>query len=71
MPLVIMEPVKGGNLAGFSDDINDRFHQMDPEASVASFALRWVGSHPNVKVIFKRNVHHAAGGGQPEDLRFL
>ena len=51
MPLVIMEPVKGGNLAGFSDDINDRFHQMDPEASVASFALRWVGSHPNVKVI--------------------
>ena len=51
VPLVIMEPVKGGNLAGFSDDINDRFHQMDPEASVASFALRWVGSHPNVKVI--------------------
>ncbi len=51
VPLVIMEPVKGGSLANFSEDINDRFHKLDPEASVASFALRWVGSHPNVKVI--------------------
>ncbi len=51
VPLVIMEPVKGGSLANFSEDINDRFHKLDSEASVASFALRWVGSHPNVKVI--------------------
>ena len=51
VPLVIMEPVKGGNLAGFSEDINGRFRRMDQEASVASWALRWVGSHPNVKVI--------------------
>ena len=51
VPLVIMEPVKGGSLAGFSEDINERFHKMDPEASVASYALRWVGSHSNVKVI--------------------
>ena len=51
VPPVIMEPVKGRNLAGFSEDINGRFRRMDPEASVASWALRWVGSHPNVKVI--------------------
>ena len=51
VPLIIMEPIKGGNLAGFSNDINQRFQQMSPYASVASFALRWVGSHPNVKVI--------------------
>lgn len=51
VPLVIMEPIKGGNLAGFSDDINARFQQMSPGSSVASIALRWVGSHPNVKVI--------------------
>ena len=50
-PVIVMEPVKGGSLANFSEDINDRFHKLDPEASVASFALRWVGSHPNVKVI--------------------
>lgn len=51
LPLVIMEPVKGGSLAGFSEDINERFKAMKPEASIASFALRWVGSLSNVKVI--------------------
>ena len=51
VPLVIMEPVKGGLLAGFSEDINDKFHALDAKASVASYALRWVGSLPNVKVI--------------------
>jgi predicted aldo/keto reductase-like oxidoreductase len=51
VPLVIMEPVKGGSLAGFSEDINARFAKMDPERSIASYALRWVGSHPNVKVV--------------------
>lgn len=51
VPLVIMEPVKGGSLANFSDDINEKFRSMEPEASIASWALRWVGSHPGVKVI--------------------
>ena len=51
IPLVIMEPVKGGSLAAFADDIMDKFHAMDPDASAASFALRWVGSLPGVKVI--------------------
>lgn len=51
IPLVIMEPVKGGSLAAFADDITGKFHSVRPDASVASFALRWVGSLPNVKVI--------------------
>ena len=51
IPLVIMEPVKGGSLAAFADDITEKFRSLDPEASAASFALRWVGSLPNVKVI--------------------
>lgn len=51
IPMVIMEPVRGGSLAGFAEDINQQFHAMDPEASIASYALRWVGSHPNVKVV--------------------
>ncbi len=51
LPLIVMEPVKGGSLAGYSEDINERFKKMDPKASIASFALRWVGSLPNVKVI--------------------
>ena len=51
VPLIIMEPIKGGSLAAFSDDITGMFRKLNPEASVASFALRWVGSLPNVKVI--------------------
>lgn len=51
LPLVIMEPVKGGSLAAFADDIMEKFHAVREGASAASFALRWVGSLPNVKVI--------------------
>lgn len=51
VPLVIMEPVKGGLLAAFAEDIAGKFRALDREASIASFALRWVGSLPNVKVI--------------------
>ena len=51
VPLIIMEPVKGGSLAAFAEDITGKFRALDPEASTASYALRWVGSLPNVKVI--------------------
>lgn len=51
IPMVVMEPVKGGSLASFPDDITEKFHAMDSDASIASYALRWVASHPNVKVV--------------------
>ncbi len=51
VPLVIMEPIRGGSLAGFSEDINAKFQALDGNKSVASYALRWVASHPNVKVV--------------------
>lgn len=51
IPLVIMEPVKGGSLAAFAEDITSKFRSLDPEASTASYALRWVASMPNVKVV--------------------
>ena len=51
VPLVVMEPVKGGSLAAYAEDITGVFRSLDPEASVASYALRWVGSLPGVKVI--------------------
>lgn len=51
VPLVIMEPVRGGSLAGFSEDIEEMFHELDREKSIASYALRWVASHQNVKVV--------------------
>ena len=51
VPRVVMEPVKGGSLASFSGEIMEKFHAFDSTASAASFALRWVGSLPGVKVI--------------------
>lgn len=51
IPLIIMEPIKGGSLAAFAEDITSKFRALDPEASTASYALRWVGSLPNVKVV--------------------
>lgn len=51
IPVVVMEPVKGGSLAVFAEDITAKLKELDPEASPASFALRWVGSLPGVKVI--------------------
>lgn len=51
VPLVIMEPIKGGNLAMLPADIAQQFKQLRPQDSISSWALRWVGSHTNVKVI--------------------
>lgn len=51
VPLVIMEPIKGGSLSVYADDLTAKFRALDEKASVASFALRWVGSLPGVKVI--------------------
>lgn len=51
VPMVIMEPIKGGSLAVLPEDIAAMYKDVDPQASVSSWALRWVGTHPNVKVI--------------------
>jgi len=51
IPIVIMEPIRGGALANFADDMNEKFHALDKDASIASYALRYVANLPNVKVI--------------------
>lgn len=51
VPLVVMEPIKGGSLTTFADDIADMFKARRPADSLASWALRYVGTLPNVKVI--------------------
>ena len=51
VPLVIMEPVKGGSIAKLPDTAAAIFESANPGKSPASWALRWVGSLPNVKVI--------------------
>ena len=42
--IVVMEPVKGGNLANPPKEVTDLFHAYDPDASPASWAIRFVAS---------------------------
>lgn len=51
IPLVIMEPVKGGSLAQLPEDVTVPFTEARPNSSISSWALRWVASKPNVKVV--------------------
>ncbi len=50
-PLVIMEPVKGGSLAKLPDEIFDILKPFKRDLSAAGWALSWVASCDNVKVI--------------------
>ncbi len=51
IPCIVMEPVRGGVLNNFEGEIKDVFLKANPTASLASWAIRWVASLPNVKVI--------------------
>lgn len=51
VPLVIMEPVKGGSLATLPEDIAAQLKSYDKQASIASWALRWIASLPGIKVV--------------------
>lgn len=51
IPMVIMEPVKGGTLANPVPEITGMFNEARPGASAASWALRFVGSLPGVMTI--------------------
>ena len=41
--VVIMEPVKGGGLAMVPEKVKERLNEMDADASVASWAMRFTG----------------------------
>lgn len=51
VPLIIMEPVKGGSLATLEGEAARLMKQARPDKSLASWAMRWVGSLPGCKVI--------------------
>ncbi len=51
IPMIIMEPVKGGTLANISDRCAKVFEEADASKSAASWALRFVGSLPGVMTI--------------------
>ncbi len=51
IPMVIMEPVKGGTLASIRPELEEKYKAVRPDKSVASWALRFVGSLPGVMTI--------------------
>ena len=51
IPMIIMEPVKGGTLASLKPELEEKFRALRPDASIASWALRFVGSLPGVMTI--------------------
>ena len=51
IPIIVMEPVRGGMLASMDPAIEAKFKARRPERSVASWALRFVGSLPGVMTI--------------------
>ena len=51
IPMIVMEPVKGGTLASFKPELEAKYKAVRPDASIASWALRYVGSFPGVMTI--------------------
>lgn len=51
IPVIVMEPVKGGTLAKLPPEVDSKFKSRAPHASTASWAMRWCGSLDNVRVI--------------------
>ncbi len=51
IPIIVMEPVKGGSLASLPPELEGKFKALLPDASIASWALRFVGSLPGVTTI--------------------
>ena len=51
IPVVVMEPLLGGRLARYNWSLANELTPLDPEASQASWALRFCGSFDNVMTV--------------------
>ena len=51
IPVIVMEPIKGGSLANLAPDLMEKLTNINADANAAEYALRWVADHENVKVI--------------------
>ncbi len=50
-PVIVMEPVKGGSLAKIPEAAEKLFKEADPNKSIASWAIRFAASLPNVALV--------------------
>ncbi len=51
IPVVIMEPLLGGRLAHYNYALAQELTPLDPEATLAKWALRFCGTFPNVMTV--------------------
>lgn len=51
IPVIVMEPVRGGSLASLCEESDAIFKEAAPDKSIASWALRYAMSLPNVMVV--------------------
>ncbi len=73
IPVVVMEPLRGGTLAGeMPEEIKEIFAQAEANRTAADWALQWLWNQPEVAVVLsgmstleqvKENVESAANSG--------
>ena len=51
VPVMVMEPVRGGYLSAFAPAVEAPMKACHPELSVSAWALRWVASLKNVAIV--------------------
>lgn len=51
IPIMVMEPLRGGRLASLCPEANKLLQQMHPDRSIASWAFRFAAELPNVQVV--------------------
>ena len=51
IPIVVMEPLRGGGLCAFDDEVRDTFEQLRPGKSAVDWAFRYVQGVPGVAVV--------------------
>ena len=75
IPVWVMEPIRGGRLANLSQAETAKLKALRPEASTASWALRFLNDLPNVQMVLsgmsnleqmKDNVKTLSGGPDSE-----
>ncbi len=51
IPCIVMEPLKGGTITKLPEELTTPFRAADPDASIASWGVRWCGTLPKVTVV--------------------